>query len=281
VAVKQQQKLWNRLMDSLLPKLEPKRSLIDVYRSRALVRTALLGSLLNPFLFLFESSSFDLWQKTGLVLALFFIPLLLVWLNRSTGWLKICGGLYVFYCSVLCVWAQMTAGTVYALYWVWIPFLIVFSVLVLGVKAATIYTALTTLVFVGIVYKNAELGHTVGRFEDADALRASITLQVLVIQVCFFLLMVAYDEIRSRAEVRAVLLRMTDDEAARLATVGERMGIIAQELHEQLGQFRGQLQQLDGLGKRSDTKVEDVQTVMRELQEKTHKLSEISRRAHG
>jgi methyl-accepting chemotaxis protein len=59
------------------------------------------------------------------------------------------------------------------------------------------------------------------------------------------------------------------------------MGTIAQELNEQLGQFRGQLQQMDGLAKRTDTKVEDVQKVMRELQEKTNKLSEISRRAHG
>lgn len=279
--MKQQQNLWIRLMDSLLPKLEPKRRVIEVYRSRALVRTALLGSLLNPFLFLFESSDFDPWQKTGLVLALAFIPLFFVWLYRTTGWLKICGGAYVFYCSGLCAWAQATAGTVYALYWVWIPFLIVFSVLVLGVKAAAIYTALATVFFVGIVHDRAQFGHTVGRFPDADALLASITLQVLVIQICFFLLMVAYDVIRNRAEVRAVLLRMTDDEAARLATRGERMGTIAQELQDELGQFRSQLQQLDGLAKRSDTKVEDVQKVMRELQDKTQKLSEISRRAHG
>jgi methyl-accepting chemotaxis protein len=159
--------------------------------------------------------------------------------------------------------------------------MIVFSVLVLGVKTAAIYTVVATVFFVGIVQDSAHLGHTVGRFQDADALLASLTLQILVIQVCFFLLMVAYDVIRNRAEVRAVLLRMTDDEAARLATRGERMGTIAQELQDELGQFRSQLQQLDGLAKRSDTKVEDVQTVMRELQEKTHKLSEISRRAHG
>jgi hypothetical protein len=237
--------------------------------------------LLNPFLFLFESSAFDPWQKTGIVLTLVFIPLLLVWVYRSTGWLKICGGAYVFYSSALCAWAQIAAGTVHALYWVWIPFLIVFSVLVLGVKAAAIYTALATVFFVGIMQNSAQQGHTVGRFADADALLASVTLQVLVIQLCFFLLMVAYDVIRNRAEVRAVLLRMTDDEAARLATRGERMGTIAQELQQELGQFRLQLQQLDGLAKRSDTKVEDVQTVMRELQEKTQKLSEISRRAHG
>ncbi|HET9238021.1 MAG TPA: hypothetical protein VFO10_12255 [Oligoflexus sp.] len=279
--MKQQQKLWNRLMDSLLPKMDPKRRVIDVYRSRALVRTALLGSLLNPFLFLFESSAFTLWQTTGIVLTLVFIPLLLIWLYRSTGWLKVCGSLYVFYSSALCAWAQLMAGTVHALYWVWIPFLIVFSVLVLGVKAAAIYTGLALLFFAGIMQHAARFGHTVGRFQDADALLASITLQILVIQICFFMLMVAYDVIRNRAEVRAVLLRMTDDEAARLATRGERMGSIAQELHEELGQFRSQLQQLDGLAKRSDTKVEDVQTVMRELQAKTQKLSEISRRAHG
>lgn len=279
--MKPQQKLWNRLMDSLLPKLEPKRRVIDVYRSRALVRTALLGSLLNPFLFLFEFSVFDLWQKTGIVLALVFIPLFLIWLYRSTGWLKSCGGLYVVYSTGLCAWAQVAAETIHALYWAWIPFMIVFSVLVLGVRVAAIYTVLATALFVGIVNRSAQLGHTVGRFQDADGLLASMTLQILVIQICFFLLMVAYDVIRNRAEVRAVLLRMTDDEAARLAAVGERMGTIAQELNEQLGQFRGQLQQLDGLAKRSDTKVEDVQTVMRELQEKTNKLTEISRRAHG
>lgn len=279
--MKKQQKFWIRAIDALLPKQEQKQRVIERYRSRAMVRTALLGSLLNPFLFLFESFGFDVWQEAGIVLTLVLIPLFLVWLYRSTGWLKICAGLYVLYCTVLCAWAQLAAGTILALYWVWIPFLIVFSVLVLGVKAGAVYTVVGTAVFAWILQSSARHGHTIGRFPDADALFSSLVLQILVIQICFFLLMVAYDVIRNRAEVRAVLLRFTDDEAARLATVGERMGTMAQELQEQLSQFQGRLEQLDGLAKRSDTKVEDVQKMMRELQDRTQKLSEISQRAHG
>jgi hypothetical protein len=279
--VKQQQKFWIRTIDALLPKQEQKQRVIERYRSRAMVRTALLGSLLNPCLFLFESFGFDVWQVAGIVLSLVFIPLFLVWLYRSTGWLKFCAGLYVLYCTALCAWAQLTAGTILALYWVWIPFLIVFSVLVLGVKSGAVYAVASTTVFAWILQSSARHGHTLGRFPDVDALFSSLVLQILLIQVCFFLLMVAYDVIRNRAEVRAVLLRFTDDEAARLATVGERMGTMAQELQEQLSQFQGRLEQLDGLAKRSDTKVEDMQKMMRELQDRTQKLSEISHRAHG
>lgn len=279
--MKQQQRLWVRMIDSLLPKPEQKQRVIELFRSRALVRTALLGSLLNPFLFLFESSVFDLWQQAAIVLTLACIPLFVVWLYRVTGWLKVCAGLYIFFCTVLCAWAQFAAGSIHALYWVWIPFLVVFSVLVVGVKVTAIYTALVTVLFVWILQDSARYGHTHGRFLDGDALLSSMALQLLVIQLSFLLMMVTYDVIRNRAEVRAVLLRFTDDEAARLATVGERMGTMAQELQEQLSQFQGQLEQLDGLAKRSDTQVEDVQKAMRELQDRTQKLSEISRRAHG
>jgi hypothetical protein len=269
------------MMDSFLPKQGQKPRVIELFRSRALVRTALLGSLLNPFLFLFESSVFDVWQKAAIVLTLACIPLFLVWLYRTTGWLKVCAGLYTIFCTALCAWAQFAAQTIHALYWVWIPFLVVFSVLVLGVKATAIYTAAVTGLFVWILQDSARYGHTHGRFLDGNALLSSMAMQLLVIQLCFLLMMVTYDVIRNRAEVRAVLLRFTDDEAARLATVGERMGTMAQELQEQLSQFQGQLQQLDGLARRSDTKVEDMQKAMRELQDKTQKLSEISRRAHG
>ncbi len=281
MTVKQEKKLWIRLIDSLLPKAEQKQRVIELYRSRAVVRTALLGSLLNPFLFLFEATDFDLWQKSGIVFLLMFFPLFLVWIYRSTGLLKLCGGLYVAYCTIFCSWAQLVAGTVHAFYWVWIPFLIVFSVLVLGIKVAAIYAAATTVLFAWILHDNARQGHTLGHFPDPDALLASTALQILLIQVCFLLLMVAYDVIRNRAEMRAVLLRFTEDEAARLATLGERMGTMAQEMQEQLGQVKAKLEQLDGLAKRSDSPVEDVQNVMRDLQEKTQKLSEISRRAHG
>ncbi len=171
------------MIDSLLPKAEQKQRVIELYRSRAVVRTALLGSLLNPFLFLFEATDFDLLQKTGIVLMLTSIPLSLVWIYRSTGWLKLCGGLYLAYCTILCSWAQLAAGTVHAFYWVWIPFLIVFSVLVLGVKIAAGYAAATILVFAWILHDNSRHGHTLGRFPDPDALLASMALQILLIQI--------------------------------------------------------------------------------------------------
>jgi hypothetical protein len=269
------------MFDAFLPKTEQKQRVIDRYRSRAMVRTALLGSLLNPCLFLLEFPDFAIWLRTGLALTLIVMPLGIIWLYRATGWLKLSAGLYVAMGTGLCAGAQMTVGTIHALYWVWIPFFIVFSVLMIGIKASTVYTAGATVLFAWILQMNAKNGHVLGAFPDAEALLSSLLIQVLLTQLCFLLLMVAYDVIRNRAEVRAVLLRFTDEEAARLATVGERMGTMAQELHEQLQQFKTQMELLEGLSKRSDTPVLEVQNVIQDMQEKSRKLREISQEAHG
>jgi hypothetical protein len=279
--VKQQQRFWIRIFDAFLPKSEQKQRVIDRYRSRAMVRTAFLGSLLNPALFLFEFPSFELWLRLSIALTLMLIPLGIVWLYRTTSWLKVSAGLYIVMGTGFCAAAQLAVGTIHALYWIWVPFFIVFSVLMLGLKSSALYTAATTVLFAWILQESAKNGHVLGLFPDAEALLASLTLHVLVIQLCFLLFMVAYDVIRNRAEVRAVLLRFTDEEAARLATVGERMGTMAQELHEQLQQFQTQLAQLEGLSKRSDTPVAEVQMVVRDMQEKSRKLREISQQAQG
>jgi len=279
--VKHQQRHWNRLIDGFLPKDRDKLSVIQLYRSRALVRTCLLSVLLNPFLFLFESTAWDIWQKAGIALFLAVLPIFIMWVYRATGRLKFCGSLYVLYCTAVCGWAQLTAATVHAVYWVWIPFLVVFTVLVLGVREGAVYTILATILFWLILQDNLRYGHSIGQFSDHNALFSSVLAQVILIQLCFLLLMTAYDVIRNRTEVRAVLLRFTDDEAARLATVGESMGGMAQELNEQLKQFQGQIAKLDAVAKRSDTKVEDLQTMIRELQQQTRKLSEISHSANS
>ncbi|WP_218110178.1 hypothetical protein [Oligoflexus tunisiensis] len=264
-----------------MPKDWQKLSVIELYRSRALVRTGLFGALLHPFVFLFESSAWDIWQMAGIAFMLVMIPLVLMSYYRSTGRLNLCAFLYLVYCTGICAWAQIAAGTIHAMYWVWITFLIVFSVLVLGVKQGAAYTVLATGLFWFVLQNNVQYGHTIGRFSDQSALVSSLAAQVLALQVCFLLLMMAYDVIRNRAELRAVLLRFTDDEAARLATVGERMGGMAQDLQAQLAQFQQQLQSLETVAKRNDAKIEDVQKVARELQESTEKLSAISQRAQG
>ncbi|MDQ3235493.1 MAG: hypothetical protein M3Q07_27095 [Pseudobdellovibrionaceae bacterium] len=279
--MKHKKKLWIRAIDGFLPKERRKLSVIEQYRSRAMVRTGLLGVLLNPFLFLFESSVWDLWQKIGIALGLGAAPLFIVWMYRLTGRLKVCACIYILYCTAVCAWAQVHADTIHALYWLWISFLIVFSVLVVGVKEGGVYTGLAMILFWFVLQDNVRHGHTLGTFLDKDSLLWSMVVQIMFIQICYLMLMTAYDAIRNRAEVRAVMLRFTDDEAARLATVGERMGGMALELNEQLKQFQEQLVRMDGLAKRTDTKVDDFQKMIGELQERSHKLSEIAQSANS
>jgi hypothetical protein len=279
--VKLQKRFWIQTVDWFLPKDWEKLSVIELYRSRALVRTGLFGALLHPFVFLFESSAWGLWQMVGIALTLVLVPLFLMAYYRSTGRLNLCAFFYLLYCTGICAWAQIAAGTVHALYWIWITFLIVFSVLVLGVKQGAVYTVVATGLFWLVLQTNVQEGHTIGRFADPESLIASLAAQVLALQICFLLLMMAYDVIRNRAELRAVLLRFTDDEAARLATVGERMGGMAQDLQAQLTQFQQQMQDLEAVARRSDAKVDDLQKVVRELQESAQKLSTISQRAQG
>jgi hypothetical protein len=279
--VKSHKRFWIQTVDGFLPKDWEKLSVIELYRSRALVRTGLFGAVVHPFVFLFESSVWNLWQMLGIILLLVLTPLVLMAYYRSTGRLNVCALLYILYGTGICAWAQIAAGTIHALYWIWITFLIVFSVLVLGVKQGALYTALVTGLFWLVLQTNVQQGHTIGRFDEPHALIASLAAQILTLQICFLLLMMAYDVIRNRAELRAVLLRFTDDEAARLATVGERMGGMTQDLQAQLAQFKQQMQDLEGVARRSDAKVEDLQKVVRELQESAHKLSAISQRAQG
>lgn len=274
--VKHQQRLWIRAIDGFLPKDRSTFTVIELYRGRAMIRTGLLGALLNPFLILFEANAWDVWQQATIALVMIVYPVLLMWLYRKTGRLKLCSALYIGLTSAMVGWAQLASGTIHALYWLWFPFLIVFCVLLMGVKDAAIYATLVTMLCALIFRDNLRAGHSLGTFASMDALLANSIAQVMAIQICFILLMTAYDAIRNRAEVRAVMLHFTDTEADRLAAVGERMGSMAQDLNEQLNQFHGQLLHLDVLAKRSDTKVEDLQKLVAELQARTESLSEIA-----
>lgn len=275
-----QHRFRDRTIDKFLPKHRQDWSIIDLYRSRALVRTCFLGSLINPLALLLHNDELSSAQKIMLGGVLFIVPYLVALLYRMTGNLRLSCLSYLVYTSSATLAAQYSAGTIHAPYWYWIPFLIVFCTLMLGVKTGAIYTAIVGVLCFWVMQSQANTGNSLGTFAETSQLLASIAVHAVVIQLCFWLLMIAYDSIRNRTEVRAVMLRFTSDETDRLATVGERMGDMAVQLNEQLNQFQGQLLLLDGIAKRSDTKVEDLQKATRELQDRARHLRQLSNMLH-
>lgn len=250
---------------------------MQLYRGRTLVQTCLLGCVLNPLLILFQNNQLDHWHQwlKGFLLSAF--PLLILWVYRASGHLRVCGIVYLFISTSALTYAQIEAQTPHASYWIWYSYFIVFCSLVLGVKTGAAYTIIVSIIAIGLFREAPHLGHTLGSFDDLSGLLADRFLQTVMVQFCFWGLMIAYDVIRNRAEVRAVMIRFTHEETDRLATVGERMGSMAVQLNEQLNEFQAQLLRLDPMLKRSDTKVEDLQKETLELQKKAQSLSEISK----
>ncbi len=275
--MKYQRRFLAQTVDSFLPKERQKWSLMQLFRGRALVHTCLISCLLNPMIVLFQNNQLSQSHQWLLGLALFTCPLLILWAYRVSGHLRICAMSYLLLVTSSLTYAQIEAHTPHASYWIWYSYFIVLCSLVLGVKTGAAYTFILSIIAV-ILYRQAPaLGHSLGTYDDLSGMLANRVLQTVMIQFCFWSLMIAYDVIRNRAEVRAVMIRFTHEETDRLATVGERMGSMALQLNEQLNEFQTQLLRLDPMMKRSDTKVEDLQKEALELQKKAQSLSEISK----
>ncbi len=275
--MKHQLKRLDRALDSFLPKDRQTWTLMELYRSRALVRACVFGSMVNPLILFFATRGYGVWYQLLLSLAFGMTPLAIAFCYRLTAHVKFCGTAYLVSSSLILAWAQLSGHTLHAIYWMWFPFLIVFGTLILGVREGALFTALSLGLFGFIFFDNLPYGNSLGTFTNKENLLTSYILQVVFIQICFAALMLAYDSIRNRTEVHAIMLGFTNDETNRLAAVGEKIGGMALQLNEELGQVQGQILQLEGLAKRSDTKVEDLQKIAAVLEEKVRTLSEISK----
>gem|GEM_PF-6677784 len=275
--MKHQLKQLNRAMDSFLPKDRQTWTLMELYQSRALVRACIFGSIVNPLMLFFATPDYSIWQQLLLSFGLGLAPLCIAFCYLLTAHLKFCGVAYLILCSMVLAWAQLSSHTLYAIYWLWYPFLIVFCTLILGVKEGAVLTILSIGLFCYIFFDNLPYGNVLGTFANKENLLGSYVLQVVLIQICFAALMLAYDTIRNRTEVHAIMLGFTNDETDRLAVIGEKIDEMALQLNEELSHFHGQVLHLDVLAKRSDTKVEDLQKIAAVLQEKVRTLGAISK----